>query len=86
MATANSIRRIRDEDIHVSPEARPGWVAGSDRLPRVGEDVFCTAGAGVVQALLGRTGDGTRILEIRLEDPAAKPFFASAANVLVAPE
>jgi hypothetical protein len=36
-------------------------------------------------ALLGKTGDGSRLLEIRLGDVQAKPFFAAASNVLVAP-
>lgn len=85
MAIGNSIRRIREEDPFVNHEARPGWVAATDRLPGVGEDVYCTAGRGVVTAVLGKTGDGSRLLQIQLEDPAAKPFFAAASNVLIAP-
>ena len=43
------------------------------------------AATGVVTAVLGKTGDGSRLLEIKLTDPAARPFFAAASNVLVAP-
>jgi hypothetical protein len=38
-----------------------------------------------VVKVLGKTGDGSRLLELRLPDTSAKPFFAAASNVLVAP-
>ena len=82
----NNARRIRAEDLLVHVDDRPGWVSATERTPRVGEDVYTTAGAGVVTALLGKTGDGSRLMQIQLEDTAAKPFFAAASNVLVAPE
>jgi hypothetical protein len=85
MAIGNSIRRIRDEDLFVNTEARPDWISATERMPAVGESVFCTAGVGVVTALLGKTGDGSRLLQIQLDDPTTKPFFAAASNVLVAP-
>lgn len=85
MSTANSAKRIRGEDLVVSSTSRPGWVAATERVPGVGEEVWCVGGAGVVHAVLGKTGDGSRLLEIRLSDPGAKPFFAAASNVLVAP-
>ncbi len=82
----NSARRIRPEDLHVAGNDRPDWVAGTLRMPGIGEEVLCAGGPGVVSAVLGKTGDGSRLLEIRLADPAARPFFAAASNVLVAPE
>ncbi|HEX2202235.1 MAG TPA: hypothetical protein VHG91_03000 [Longimicrobium sp.] len=85
MATGNSVKRVRDENLFVSLTERPGWVAASERIPSVGEEVFCVGGPGVVTAVLGKTGDGSRLLQIRLSDPAAKPFFAAASNVLLAP-
>lgn len=85
MAIGNSTRRIRDDDLFVNGQTHPDWVPATDRTPRVGEEVFCTGGIGVVAAVLGKTGDGSRLLEIRLSDPAARPFFAAASNVLVAP-
>ena len=85
MAMANTSKRIRDEELFVSAATHPGWVPANERTPTVGEEVFCTGGAGVVAAVLGKTGDGSRLLEIRLSDPASRPFFAAASNVLVAP-
>jgi hypothetical protein len=35
--------------------------------------------------VLGRTGDGSRLLVLRLLDRTAPPFHASASNVLVSP-
>lgn len=85
MTQFNSSTRIRPADLHVDPAARPEWVRGSERIPAVGEEVYCTQGEAVVASLLGSTGDGSRLLELRLPDPKAKPFFAAASNVLVAP-
>jgi hypothetical protein len=82
---SNSSRRIRDTDLVVSEEQRPGWVPANDRLVAVGDEVWCVGGEGTIAALLGKTGDGSRLLEIRLADPSARPFFAAASNVLVAP-
>lgn len=85
MAQFNSASRLRPEAFRVRAEERPGWISADDRLPAVGEPVFCAGGPGVLQAIAGKTGDGSRLLEIRLDDPKAKPFFAAASNVLVAP-
>ena len=84
--SSNSARRIRAEDLFVSNDDRPGWVPASDHLPSVGQEVYCVGGVGELEAVLGKTGDGSRLLQIRLSDPDAKPFFAAASNVLVAPE
>lgn len=81
----NSSRRIRPADLQVDSEARPGWSSGSERLPEVGEQVYCTAGMAEVVRLLGKTGDGSRLLELKLPEDGAKPFFAAASNVLVSP-
>jgi hypothetical protein len=81
---SNSARSLRGDDFRVLPEHRPGWVRGSDRIPQVGETVYCAAGEGTMAALLGKTGDGSRLLQIHLADVKA-PFFAAASNVLVSP-
>jgi hypothetical protein len=39
-----------------------------------------------VVRVLGKTGDGSRLLELKLPDTSAKPFFAAASNVLISPE
>lgn len=85
MAMGNSTKRIRDDELFVSDTTHPGWIPASEQATRVGDEVFCTGGAGVVAAVLGKTGDGSRLLEIKLADPASRPFFAAASNVLVAP-
>ena len=85
MSKSNGTKRLRAEDGKVDMTARPGWTTGQERVPNVGEQVLCAGGAGEVVALLGKTGDGSRLLEIRLGDAQAKPFFAAASNVLVAP-
>jgi hypothetical protein len=85
MSKSNGAKRLRAEDGRVDPEARPGWMMGAARVPTVGEEVVCAGGTGEVVALLGKTGDGSRLLEIRLRDPEARPFFAASSNVLVAP-
>jgi hypothetical protein len=84
MAMGNSTRRIREDDLVVNAEKHPGWVSETGRAPTVGDAVYCTGGEGVVTAVLGKTSDGSRLLEIRLADPAARPFFAAASNVLFA--
>ena len=83
---ANSSRRIALESLRVthSPE-RADWITAADRLPEVGEQVCCAEGLAEVSRLLGKTSDGSRLLELVLPDRPRHPFFASAGNVLVAP-
>jgi hypothetical protein len=85
MTTNNSATRRLSAELHVDTAARPGWVSGLERVPVVGEEVFCAAGIGRVVKVLGRISDGSRLLEVKLDAPEAKPFFAAASNVLVAP-
>ena len=85
MAKSNSAKKLREADFRVSPEDRPGWIRASERTPTVGEAVYCAAGEGAVASLHGKTGDGSRLLQIRLTDDKAPPFFAAASNVLVQP-
>lgn len=83
MSTGNSSRRIGLESLRVASSDHPGWVSGSERLPSVGEQVHCTDGTAEVVRILGKTGDGSRLLELRLADRPRQPFFAAASNVLV---
>lgn len=82
---SNGNRRIQREDLHVDPALFPEWISGRERSPAVGERVYCTGGAAEVVRVLGKTGDGSRLLELKLPPETAKPFFAAASNVLVAP-
>ena len=86
MAKGNSTRRMRAEEFRVDPDAMPGWILGSERTPAVGEEVICAGGPGSVAFVHGKTGDGSRLLQIRLSDGNSPPFFAAASNVLVSPE
>lgn len=85
MAKSRGAKSLRAEEFRVSPDDRPGWVRGSVATPEVGQEVYCAGGPGAVVSVHGKTGDGSRLLQIRLEDEAARPFFAAASNVLVAP-
>jgi hypothetical protein len=81
---SNSARRIRAEELHVDGNAYPDWVSGKDRLPTAGSQVLCTAGLAEVVKVLGKTGDGSRLLELRLQG-VNQPFFVAASNIRVAP-
>jgi hypothetical protein len=81
----NSTKRVRPEDLQVDQTAKPDWVSGTDLPPIVGDRVHCTGGLADVVKILGKASDGTRILELKLVDIIAPPFFAAASNVLVAP-
>jgi hypothetical protein len=81
----NSSKRISPEHLRVASEQRPGWLNGSEHLPSVGDMVHCVEGLAQVVRIAGRTGDGSRLLELSLPDRPRQPFFAAASNVLVAP-
>lgn len=83
MGSNGSMRRVRLSDLRVDPAQRSGWIRGNERTPEVGETVYCIGGEGALIALHGKTGDGSRLLQIRLADEKAPPFFAAASNVLV---
>ncbi|MEJ2206609.1 MAG: hypothetical protein P8170_21165 [Gemmatimonadota bacterium] len=50
-------------------------------MPEPGDEVYCVEGRAEVIRLLGRTSDGSRLLELRCGD-RPQPFFASSSNVL----
>ncbi len=78
-------RKVDGRKLNVDETARPGWASGAEALPVVGDKVYCTEGMAEVVRILGKTGDGSRLLELRLPDEKAKPFFAAASNVLTSP-
>ena len=81
----NSSKRMKAEDLHVDREAQPEWATGTEKLPQVGEIVMCTSGMAEVIKLHGKTSDGSRLIELRLVEEKAPPFFASSSNILVRP-
>jgi hypothetical protein len=80
-----SKRTLRIEDYRVQPADQPGWVRGTTRTPRVGEEIFCAAGLGIVTGLGGKTGDGSRLIHIQLSRAERQPYLAAASNVLLPP-
>jgi hypothetical protein len=82
---SNSSRRISGDSLRVTRAERPEWLSGAEHLPGVGSLVQCTEGEAEVVRILGKTGDGSRLLELRIADRPRQPFFAAASNVLVAP-
>ena len=85
MSLSNSSKRLRKDQLTVDPTAHEDWPSGSERPPRVGDRVYCVAGLAEVIKLVGKTSEGARILELKLLDVVAAPFFAASSNVLVAP-
>lgn len=77
--------KLSPEHLKVDRSVRPDWPTGADRTPVVGEEVYCTEGACTVTRVLGRTGNGSRLLELKLSGQDRRPFFAAASNVLVRP-
>jgi hypothetical protein len=88
MATfANSSRRTPLASLKVSAsEERPDWISATVRLPTLGEQVCCADGMAELTRVLGKTSDGSRLLELVLPERPRHPFFAAASNVLVAPD
>lgn len=81
----NSSKRLDPRELHIKNESQPDWISGNEKTPAVGEVVMCTAGLAEVIKVRGKTGDGTRLLELKLVDGTTPPFFAACSNILVAP-
>lgn len=81
MSEFNTSRLSRDK-LRISSAPRAGWQPSLERIPRVGEQVYCTEGAAEVKRVLGKTSDGSRLLELSCES-RPQPFFAASTNVLV---
>ena len=82
----NNMRRVPAASLRVGAGEHPDWPTGLERLPAIGERVHCTEGIAEVVRVLGKTSDGSRLLELALPDRPRQPFFAAASNVLVSPE
>jgi hypothetical protein len=85
MLPYRTVGKLRVEDFRVRLEDRPGWVWGTTRLPLAGEEIYCAAGQGTVTALHGKTGDGSRLVQVGIIGRDKHPFFAAASNVLLPP-
>ena len=85
MAYGAGNRKVDGRKLTVDETARPGWCPGAEASLAAGDRVYCTEGLAEVVRVLGKTGDGSRLHELRLPDVKAKPFFAAASNVLAEP-
>jgi len=82
MSSSNTSRVSRD-NLRISSVNPPGWKsAAPGHVPESGEMVYCTEGPAEVVRRLGRTSDGSRLLELRCMNQT-QAFFASSSNVLV---
>jgi hypothetical protein len=82
---SDSTRRISRDELSVRRDEHPDWTTAVERLPALGEEVFCAEGYALVVRVLGKTGDGSRLLELRIDGAKPHSFFAAASNVLVSP-
>jgi len=73
---------IRRDSLRVTAMDRPGWCVGDGSTPQPGEAVFCVDGEAEVVRVLGRTGDGSRLLELMLPATPKASYFAASSNVL----
>ncbi len=80
--TTENTARVRRDSLLISSTVRTGWSPRVGHVPHVGEFVMCVEGEAEVIRLLGRTSDGSRLLELRLPDRPKVPFFAASSNVL----
>lgn len=80
--SSNNRAPARRDTLRVAATERPGWRAPDESIPVVGERVFCAEGEADVVRVLGRTSDGSRLLELHLRGGPTTPYFASSTNVL----
>lgn len=75
--------RVSRDSLRITSLERDGWHADPEKVPEVGQTVYCVEGEAEVVKVLGKTSDGSRLLELCLPDRPKTPFFASSSNVLV---
>jgi hypothetical protein len=85
MLSNNSAKRLRPEELVVDKTTQPEWGSGVQENVKAGDVVLCTAGLANVIKVRGKTGDGSRLLELKLVEGDQHPFYAAASNVLVRP-
>lgn len=81
----NSSRRLAANELVVDGSSCPDWVSGVEKLPNVGDVVRCAAGLATVVKIHGKTGNGSRLVQLKALEGDQHPFFAAASNILVAP-
>ena len=81
--TSGSTNRINPDSLRIASVESAGWVSAASQQLEVGQVVRTVSGGATIVRILGRVGDGSRLLELRLEEAGTPPFFAAASNVLV---
>lgn len=76
---------LKPEDQRIDRSSHPDWPTGAEGTPQAGDGVYCTAGFATIVRVLGRVGNGSRLLELRLPGEPRSSFFAAASNVLMEP-
>jgi hypothetical protein len=75
--------RVSRDSLRISSTEPPGWEPPVEgHIPKEGDPVYCTQGPAKVVRVLGRTSDGSRLLQLRCAD-RSEPFFAVSTNILV---
>jgi hypothetical protein len=77
---------LRPQDQRIDRSTHPDWATVAESGARLGDGVYCTAGPATIHRVLGRTGNGSRLLELRLPGQPRSSFFAAASNVLLEPQ
>ena len=67
--------------LDITSHPRDGW-AVSEQTPAIGAEVLSVEGIAEVVRVLGKVSDGSRLLELKIVDRDAPPFFAATSNVL----
>ena len=80
MSDSNTSRVPRDS-LRIWSVERPGWHVSPGKVPDPGEWICCVEGPAEVLRVLGKTSDGSRLLELRFES-RPQPFFASSSNIM----
>jgi hypothetical protein len=73
---------VKVETLQVSSIELDGWASSPDRTPSIGDFVHCVDGRAEVVAVHGRTGSGSRLIELKVDGSEGKAYFAAASNVL----
>lgn len=82
LAITHTSSRLQRQEFRIGATPHPGFHAEPGYVPKVGEEVQTTEGEAEVVRVLNRVTSG-RLLELRLKERPAPPFFAGSNNVLI---
>jgi hypothetical protein len=76
---------LNPRDQRLDRTTHPEWPTAAECNPLTGDEAYCTAGRARVVRVLGKTGNGSRLLELSVAAQPRVSFYAAASNVLIAP-